>query len=146
MKEDLDLKQCLRALAEAGPQGAGPDVQHRLLVRYRGRRAKRRWAYIAGTVISVMLAVVLSLALLRGRSTPQTSTLASMEKASDFIMLPYGQSGVPLEQPVIVRVDIPVSQLGIMGMPLPLRGAKGDVRADLLIGQDGVARAVRFVE
>ena len=146
MNEYSDLKQSLRALAEAGPQGAGPGVQHQLLVRYRGRRAKRRWAYLAGTVVSLVAAVMLSLALLHGRSTPQSATLASTEQTSGFITLPYGQSGVPLEQPVIVRIDIPVSQLGAMGVQVNPQGANGMIRADLLVGQDGIARAVRFVE
>lgn len=146
MIEDADLKECLRVLAEAGPQDAGPGVQHELLVRFRGRRARRRSAYLAGTVVSLMAAVILSLALLHGRSTPQSATLASTEQTSGFFTLPYGQSGVPLEQPVIVRIDIPVSQLGAMGVQVNPQGANGMVRADLLVGQDGIARAVRFVE
>jgi hypothetical protein len=77
---------------------------------------------------------------------PQNPPLATLDQASGFITLPYGQSGVPLEQPVIVRIDIPVSQLGAIGAPVNPRTAKGMVTADLLIGQDGVARAVRFVE
>lgn len=146
MKEDLALKQCLRALAEAGPRDAGAGVQHQLLVRFRGRRARRRWVWVAGTAMSIVAAVVLSLATWKYRNTTPPARSALLEQTSGFITLPYGQSGVPLEQPVIVRIDIPVSQLGAMGVQVNPQAAKGTVTADLLVGQDGVARAVRFVE
>jgi hypothetical protein len=147
MNENYDLEDGLRSLAEAGPREAGPAVQQELLVRFRERHnRKRRWAYLAGAAACLALAVALSLALSHNRNATQRVSLAAEDQPAGFITLPYGQSGVPLEQPVIVRVDIPVSELGIMGLPLAPRGAKEQVRADLLVGQDGVARAVRFVE
>lgn len=146
MIEDEDLKECLRTLAETGPQDAGPGAQHQLLVRFRERRAMRRWVYAAGTVMSVIGVAVLCIALWYNRATQKNAPFATASQASGFITLPYGQSGVPLEQPVIVRIDIPVSQLGPMGVQVNPLGANGMVKADLLVGQDGIARAVRFVE
>jgi hypothetical protein len=61
-------------------------------------------------------------------------------------MLPYAQSDVPMEQAVIVRIKISASELGAIGMPLSGVPRGGNVSADLLVGQDGVARAVRLVE
>jgi hypothetical protein len=69
-----------------------------------------------------------------------------VHQRSEFIALPYAQSEVPLEQPVIVRVQIPVSELSGMGMPFASVTARENVDADLLVGQDGVARGVRLVE
>lgn len=140
-----DLNESLRTLAEVGPQHAGPAVKQRLLVHFRERRYRRRRAYLAGAVTFLAMVVMLSLVLWH-ESVPQAVPSATLNQTSGFITLPYGESGVPLEQPVIVRVDIPVSQLGIMGMPPAPRGAKEKLKAELLIGQDGVARAVRFVE
>jgi hypothetical protein len=51
-----------------------------------------------------------------------------------------------MEQPVIVRVQIPASQLGGMGIPFAHVAAEEKVNADLLVGQDGIARAVRLVD
>jgi DNA-directed RNA polymerase specialized sigma24 family protein len=46
----------------------------------------------------------------------------------------------------LVRVQIPASQLGGMGIPLAHVAAEEKVNADLLVGQDGIARAVRLVD
>jgi hypothetical protein len=147
MSENNNVKDCLRALAEAVQQGAGPSVQQRLLVRFRERRDnQRRRKYLAGIAASLMVAAGLYLAVLQHRNAIQGISHNEDNQASGFISLPYAQSGVPLEQPVIVRVDIPVSELGMMGVRVIPSSVKERVRADLLIGQDGVARAVRVVE
>jgi hypothetical protein len=140
-----ELGDCFRALAEASPQQAGPSVQQRLLIEFRERRDKKaRWVYLAGVAASVALAVLLYLMPWRIQSAAQTASAMDDQKLG-FIELPYAQSGVPMEQPVIVRVDIPVSELDLMGVPFT-PAARSRVRADLLVGQDGVARGVRFVE
>ena len=46
----------------------------------------------------------------------------------------------------IVRVDIPRSTLFAMGVDIPLENEKETVKADLLIGNDGVTRGIRVVE
>jgi hypothetical protein len=45
-----------------------------------------------------------------------------------------------------VRVQVPVSQLSGMGIPFAHVAAEEKVNADLLVGQDGIARAVRVVD
>lgn len=62
-----------------------------------------------------------------------------------FVALPYAESGVPMEDAVIVRLRLRASDLGRLGVPAGPGAANGTV-ADLLVGQDGVARAVRLVE
>ncbi len=46
----------------------------------------------------------------------------------------------------IVRVDIPRSTLFAMGVDIPLENEADVVKADLLIGPDGVTRGIRVVE
>ena len=46
----------------------------------------------------------------------------------------------------IVRVDIPRSTLFAMGVDVPLENGPETVKADLLIGSDGVTRAIRIVK
>ena len=46
----------------------------------------------------------------------------------------------------IVRVDIPRSTLFAMGVNIPLENESTTVKADLLIGSDGVTRGIRVVE
>jgi hypothetical protein len=46
----------------------------------------------------------------------------------------------------IVRVEIPRSALFAMGVNVPLENENSTVKADLLVGNDGVTRAIRVVE
>ncbi len=62
-----------------------------------------------------------------------------------FIALPYGESGVPLEQGVVIRLDLPSADLVQFGVPPSLRPKSDRVRAEFLIGQDGIPRAVRYL-
>lgn len=143
MKDDPDLRDSLRALKEAFPQQASPSTEQHLLARFRERQGRsRRWAYTIAAAAAVICVLLLFLGRGRreGRSHQQTSG-----GTAEFIALPYADSGVPLEQPVIVRMDIPVSELGSFGVQSVPSGRER-VKADLLVGQDGVARAVRFVQ
>ena len=63
---------------------------------------------------------------------------------SGFITLPGAVALPPLESGQLVRTDLPVSMLPSLGIT-PV-GAQGrTVKADILVGQDGIARAVRLV-
>lgn len=46
----------------------------------------------------------------------------------------------------IVRVDLPRSSLYAMGIDVPVDGETGKIKTDLLIGSDGVMKAVRIVK
>jgi hypothetical protein len=62
-----------------------------------------------------------------------------------FVALP-GAAGLPdFESGEIVRMEIPVTSLPTYGIEI-LPDAQGSpVEADLLVGQDGQARAIRLV-
>lgn len=65
----------------------------------------------------------------------------------DFYALSY--AGDPNETDRggrIVRVDVPRSTLFAMGIDVPLENETETVKADLLIGSDGVTRAIRVVK
>ncbi len=70
-----------------------------------------------------------------------------VRKEGDFYAVSY--AGDPNETERggrIVRVDIPRSTLFAMGVDIPLENDRETVKADLLIGNDGVTRAIRVVE
>jgi hypothetical protein len=46
---------------------------------------------------------------------------------------------------ILVRVTVPPSTLRIAGIPVLDSQMNGSVEADVLIGEDGMARAIRFV-
>jgi len=70
-----------------------------------------------------------------------SSRTASFE---DFIALP-GASALPdFESGRIMRVEIPLTGLPAYGLDMVLDATPGTIEADVLVGQDGVARAIRL--
>ena len=67
------------------------------------------------------------------------------ELATDFYPLTYEASLAPLESGRVVRVELPRSALISMGLPMSMERVGGSVRADVLLGDDGLAHAIRFV-
>ena len=68
-----------------------------------------------------------------------------LEDLADFIPLPYADDDAPLGAGELVRVRLPESALGLLGFPVGEDSAAEPVTADVVIGEDGVARAIRFV-
>jgi hypothetical protein len=62
----------------------------------------------------------------------------------DFIAWPGAAWLPPLESGELVRMDLPVAMLPSLGVAPPAAQVTA-VKADVVIGQDGLARAVRFV-
>ena len=68
------------------------------------------------------------------------------ESVTDFIPLDAGASAAPpLESGQLVRVQLPRSALASFGLPLSAERGNEPVKADVLLGNDGLARAIRFV-
>ena len=51
----------------------------------------------------------------------------------------------PTESGHLIRVNLPRSTMGRFGFPISAERIEEPVKADVLIGEDGVARAIRFV-
>lgn len=73
------------------------------------------------------------------------STSAREEIATDFLPLSYGSDLTQLEGGQVVRVELPRAALQSLGLPMNVERAGERVKADVLIGSDGVARAIRFI-
>lgn len=67
------------------------------------------------------------------------------EIATDFLPLTYGGNLSQLDGGQVVRVELPRSALQSFGLPMNAERAGERVKADVLLGHDGVARAIRFV-
>lgn len=66
--------------------------------------------------------------------------------ATDFLLLPYADNSEPLTSGEVVRIRLPRSAFASFGLPVGEEGDTGAVVADVLIGDDGVARAISFVQ
>jgi len=81
----------------------------------------------------------------RERRSNSLSNSPVEEVATDFFPLTFGAESTS-EGGHLVRVTIPRSALVAMGLPINVDRAAEHVRADVFIGDDGLARAIRFIQ
>jgi hypothetical protein len=67
------------------------------------------------------------------------------EVATDFIPIPYAPDFHAEDSAAIVRMELPRYSLQTVGLPFNPERANERIGADVLMGQDGIARAIRFV-
>ncbi len=68
------------------------------------------------------------------------------ESVTEFIPLVAGAPAAsPLESGQLVRVQLPRAALASLGLPLNAERGNEPVKADVLLGNDGLAHAIRFV-
>ncbi|MBV8551671.1 MAG: hypothetical protein JOY54_10245 [Acidobacteriaceae bacterium] len=150
MNDHARLREILARLAVAQPREASPDTEERILAAFRARRRRLRpaWAYWASAAACLALGFGWFWMYHPAQSpvTAATANESYHSATAGFVALPYAQSDVPMEEAIIVRVTLQPSELRVLGAPIIVRKATGRINADLLVGQDGVARAVRVVE
>jgi hypothetical protein len=81
------------------------------------------------------------------KSSVTSEQAATTEVTTRFYPLPYG-SGLGLDEGwALVRVQVPRASLARLGVPISVGPASGDMlTADVVVGQDGLARGIRFVQ
>jgi hypothetical protein len=77
-------------------------------------------------------------------ASPRDDEPAS-EIATSFIPLAGGRGFAPAESLQLMRIELPRSALVSFGLPMNVERADQRIKADVLVGNDGVARAIRFV-
>ncbi len=82
---------------------------------------------------------------LRPSRTKHSPRAAQVVRPSGFVELPWSAGLPPFESGEIVRMEVPVATLPTYGIDISAGSASGPVEADVLIGQDGFARAIRLV-
>jgi len=82
----------------------------------------------------------------RRTDTAAVANHVTKEVATDFIPLSYMSATSLQEGGQIVRVQLPRSALANFGLPVNMDRYNEKVKADVLYGVDGMARAIRFVQ
>ena len=155
---DLDrhggLTQALRRLAEADRTiTTSPAVEARLRaeVRAMGGRSK---TWNGGTLLALAAAVTICVSVpalwwrthrQAGPTDAPDATTVAREATTEFFPLFYGS--IPSSSEHIVRMEVPLASLAQFGLASAhdMDRTTGTVIADVLVGDDGLARAVRFV-
>ena len=148
------LARGLHAVAEDDQQlGTSNAVGMRLLAEVQRIAAarRRRMAIAAVGAAAAVIAAVLVAAWPRDRNQANTqptgAPVLTRELVTEFFPLAY--SNVPARGGYVVRMQVPRSALasfvGAAASPLS-NGGSPQVLADVVVGDDGLARAVRFVQ
>jgi hypothetical protein len=134
------LMDSIRRLAAGQPRYASPRVEEKLVSAFRAQQPRKvtRWLYAAAACVVLAIGT----RFMHRHRAPAVYVY----DAPGFVALPYAQSGVPLESVVVIRVEMRPSELSSMGVAVPAAASTAKLTADFLVGQDGVARAVRLVE
>lgn len=150
------LTAALRGMADEDARAGASDlVAARLRAEFRRAAAADRTVAARRNAVrlATAAALVTGLAIPAWRLSQKTpggtrsSALVSREITTDFMPLTY--SDVPLSGGQIVRLEVPRAALESFGLaPSDAASASPStetVLADVVIGDDGLARAVRFV-
>jgi anti-sigma factor RsiW len=162
------MSDALRRLASEQRVPALNSRQLNTLLAAFGRpRGRSRPATIAvglSLAASVLIVASLSVGLQRQASAPDSSPVVAVTPASPtsaetpfdvaqgspersrgtaFVVLPGAEALPRLESGRVIRIEITESELTAVGLWPAHAGA---VQADVLVGQDGLARAVRLVQ
>jgi len=172
MDQRRRLAQAMRALGDETQRvGAPPRVEAHLLAAFRrknGLPAAPRGRPLAGVALWASAAAalaVLALLLLGGRGPqdpqrhPTTMELAvlqdpmvpeestsSDDSRTGFIPLPNAATLAPSEEVNLVRVELPRAAMMTVGLAVSEERALERVEADVMLGADGLPRAVRFLD
>jgi hypothetical protein len=158
-----ELEAGLQAVAASCRKLEAPArVEARLLTAFRAqsgipaRHTQRRWipALTWAAAFAAMLALGFFLMQQRepeaARSTVSRGVeRASMETPNDmegFIPLPNMEAVQANEEMGVVHVEVPRSAMLAVGLEVSADRAGEMVEADVMLGSDGVARAVRFLD
>jgi hypothetical protein len=168
MSEEF-VTEALNALRRADADvETGPETEIRALLAFRRQRRQLRSRRMAAWGAVAAAAAVLALAFLHrpAREIPRTVAVAeepaspaappmvptspvkqapagSQEIVTDFF--PLMESPPPFERGLLVRMTVPASTMRAVGLPVGDDHLSDPVQADVLVGQDDLARAIRFV-
>ena len=88
------------------------------------------------TAIMIILAAAVTL---------QAQEPAAVEEVvTDFY--PLVNPAPPFERGQLLRVEVPASAMRMVGLPVHAERLSDPVQADVLVGEEGLPRAIRFVK
>ena len=164
LRSQSALKAGLRAVAgQMSQAGAPARVESRLRAAFRAhhgipayaparppnwnllRRPMLTWATAAVIVLAMFLVRQPAQIAADGEPDGVTAGVTAVAN-SGFIALPDAAEIGPNEDANMVRVEVPRSAMIALGLEVNPDQAWQPVQADVMLGADGMARAVRFLE
>jgi len=159
---DEPLAAGLHALrAGLALHNAPPGVQKELMAAFARQFPARRWYQrlspgqwgLAGGTGAGIAAVLAGLAIvlgqqapveLGGRNLPGAPAMLAFDERGDFLALASLERIEQESSPQMVETNVPRTELAMLGVPVNPENAGESVRAELMIGADGSALALRL--
>jgi len=147
------LTDALRRLAEADrTMTTSPAVEARLRAEVRSMVGRSK-VWNGGTLLALAAAVTVCVSVPalwwrnHGGAPSLVTTVLSIERETTTEFFPLFYGSVPSSSGHIVRMEVPRASLAQFGLASAhdVNRMRGTVIADVLVGDDGLARAVRFV-
>jgi hypothetical protein len=161
---DEDVLKVLQKLAESDREREAPAaVEARLRAAFRKRHKRLIWPYFALAAMAAAVALFINT-----RAKVQTMEIAVVtppvvnvpvarvavsqpvrrrpvpkEIVTDFF--PLMEDAQPFERGELLRVSLPASAMRSVGLPVSEDRLADTIQADVLVGEEGLARAIRFV-
>jgi hypothetical protein len=161
------MNELLKALAESDRNLEAPEaVELRLRSAFRKKYARPKWPYFAMAAAAAF--VTFFVAQTKPHVPPQVAKTAVImppmlevpiakpvirkaihrrpqphEVVTEFF--PLIEDPPPFERGELLRVSLPASAMRSVGLPVSEDRLTDMVQADVLVGQEGLARAIRFV-
>ncbi len=161
------MNELLKALADSDREReAPPEVELRLRSAFRKKYARPKWPYFA-------MAAAAALALFfivrpKPHVIPQVTNNAVVKPYTPEVAVvkpavrkvthrkpqprevttefyPLMEDAPPFERGELLRVSLPASAMRSVGLPVSEERLTETIQADVLVGQEGLARAIRFV-
>ena len=152
MTEDRDLAEALRVLAQSTVVPPSDSDQERALLdafdaaRHRKPSPPRvaHWRPAAAAALLALAATLVWMVASRSgpAPTPAGTSVAPLT-TTEFVIWPGAAELPRFESGHLMRMSVPVAALPSLGLVAPASQV-GVVQADVLIGQDGLPRAVRL--
>jgi hypothetical protein len=127
----------LKALAASDTSAPPPSLEAALLSRLAPPKKKGMLVPWPLVLEAIAAATIIAIAL-GGHSAPEPAP-------NDFVAVPFVEPIGPNERSELVRVNLPVTALVKWGVPVAGLDPSQRVNADLVLGEDGLARAVRLI-
>jgi hypothetical protein len=121
---------------------APPEIESAVLAefdRLRRRKRGRNWIAAAGVIAASVAGVWMV------EHKPAAPPGVQVETEQPFVPIPYVLPPAPYERVEVVRMKLPVAALIAAGFQMQTADLGAEAEADVIVGQDGRARAVRLI-
>jgi hypothetical protein len=145
--EQLTLHSALASLAAQTASAPAPEnLEARLLSEFdAASRARPRPVHRWFLATAAALAAAMVGALLIHHPVPVPNSAEAPAADRPFVQIPYVTPRAPYERAEVMRMNVPLTALIAAGFEVHTAEVGAAVSADVLVGQDGRALAIRLV-